>query len=63
MPFVEGLALRLLNPSTVANLQYDSLNWSIIGFLFSAEGAPNFLSKWPLCLILLGQLFAKFLLN
>lgn len=23
MPFVEGLALRLLNPSTVANLPYD----------------------------------------
>ena len=30
MPFVEGLALRLLNPSAVTNLQYDWLNQLLV---------------------------------
>lgn len=41
MPFVEGLALRLLNPSTVANLQYDWLNQLLV-FSFQPKEPQTF---------------------
>lgn len=41
MPFVKGLALRLLNPSTVANVQYDWLN-QLLGFSFQPKEPQTF---------------------
>ena len=41
MPFVEGLALRLLNPSTVANLPYDWLNQLLV-FSFQPKEPQTF---------------------
>lgn len=41
MPFVEGLTLRLLNPSTVANLQCDWLNQLLV-FSFQPKEPQTF---------------------
>ena len=41
MPFVEGLALRLLNPSVVTNLQYDWLNQLLV-FSFQPKEPQTF---------------------
>ena len=41
LPFVEGLALRLLNPSTAANLQYDWLN-QLLFFSFQRKEPQTF---------------------
>lgn len=41
LPFVEGLALRLLNPSTAANLQYDLLN-QLLFFSFQPKEPQTF---------------------
>lgn len=41
LPFVEGLALRLLNPSTAANLQYDWLN-QLLFFSFQPKEPQTF---------------------
>ena len=44
MPLDEGLAQRLLNPSTVANLQYDWLNQLLV-FSFQPKEPQIFFSK------------------